>query len=135
MFWYRSSLHRCRNMYSFDNCQNRIYGLYFIVFQWLHLLVDIINVKNIHGLLNMKLITHIKSPVDHNNKNEAAVKLIVLKRRLYRLQYNWMVTVAYYAVQFPLHFRVFLNVHTFRHTRNIATETVIYCWKICDIIF
>jgi hypothetical protein len=82
-----------------------------------------------HGLRNIKLITHVTSPADHNNKNEAVVKLIVPKRRLYRLQYQCKVTVAYYAVQFPLHFRIFLNVCTFRHTRNTATKSIIYLLK------
>jgi len=82
-----------------------------------------------HGLRKTKLLTHVKSPADHNNKNEAVVKPIVIKRRLYRLQYKCIVTVVHYAIYFPLHFRLFLNVYTFRHTRNTATETVIYLLK------
>jgi len=86
-----------------------------------------------HDLRNTKLITRVKSPADHNNKNESVVKLTVLERRLYRLQYNCVVTVVYYSLQFPLHFRVFWNVYTFRHTWKPRERAWYICWKICDI--
>ena len=104
-------------------------GLYFIVFHWVHLLVDILNVRICTVWEKQNCLGMLEAPAEHNNKTEAVVKLMVLKRQLYRLQYNCIVTVVHYAVQFPLHFRLFFNVYTFRHTRNTATETVIYLLK------